>query len=240
MHHIIEAFHDGINKSGRDRGKVCMVTDIAFDPGVVNYLGVDLFHTTRGRAIAFATGMKLSNPNLILVVFIGDMATLGGNHFVHAARRNMDMLVVCVNDFRYRRVGGKEAPGDFSRLEFSSYCSFEEPLNIPHLARSNGSIYVARWTALHQDELVKSFAEALPMNGFKLIEVISAESELLQFYYENSEVLDGADTANVGITGAVKLAVGKFVERERETFIEGYNRQLTKVLGAKFVKIEAE
>ncbi|MCP4710098.1 MAG: 2-oxoacid:ferredoxin oxidoreductase subunit beta, partial [Planctomycetes bacterium] len=175
MDKIIEAFHDGINKSGRDRNKVCIVTDIAFDPEVVDFLGVDLFHTTRGRAIAFATGMKLSNPNLIVVVFIGDMATIGGNHFVHAARRNMDLLVVCVNDFRYRKVGGKDAPGEFSRLEFCTYCSFEEPLNICHLARSNGSVYVARGTALHHDELAKSFAEALPLNGFKTIDVISAE-----------------------------------------------------------------
>ena len=240
MDKIIEAFHDGINKSGRDRAKVCMVTDIAFDPEVVDYLGVDLFHTTRGRAIAFATGMKLSNPNLIVVVFIGDMATIGGNHFVHAARRNMDLLVVCVNNFRYRKVAGRDAPGDFSRLEFSSYCSFEEPLNIPHLAWSNGSVYVARWTGLHHDELAKSYGEALLLNGFRLIDVISAEPALLEFYYENSVVLDGEDTANVGITGDVKLAVGKFVERERETYVEAYNRQLTKVLGDKFVKVEAE
>ena len=240
MDKIIEAFHDGINKSGRDREKVCMVTDIAYDPEVVDYLGVDLFHTNRGRAIAFATGMKLSNPNLILVVLIGDMATLGGNHFVHAARRNMDLFVVCVNDFRYRKVDGKEAPGDFSRLEFLSYSSMEQPLNIPHLARSNGAVYVARWTAMHHDDLLNSMAEALPQTGFKLIDVISPEPELLEFYYQNSEARDGEDTANVSIEADKKIILGKFVERERETFTDAYNKQLTKVLGDKFIKMEAE
>jgi 2-oxoglutarate ferredoxin oxidoreductase subunit beta len=240
MDKIIEAFHDGINKSGRDREKVCIVTDIAYDPEVVDYLGVDLFHTNRGRAIAFATGMKLSNPNLILAVFIGDMATLGGNHFVHAARRNMDLFVVCVNDFSYRKVAGQEAPGDFGRLEFLSYCSFEQPLNIPHLARSNGAVYVARWTASHQEELVNSMAEALPQTGFRLIDVIAPKPELLEFYHLNSETRNGEDTANVSIEEDKKLVVGKFMERERETFLEAYNEQLTKVLGDKFVKIEAE
>jgi len=240
MDKIIEAFHDGINKSGRDREKMCMVTDIAYDPEVVDYLGVDLFHTNRGRAIAFATGMKLSNPNLILAVFIGDMATLGGNHFVHAARRNMDLFVVCVNDFRYRKVAAQETPGDFSRLEFSSYCSIEQPLNLPHLARSNGAVYVARWTALHHEDLINSMAEALPQAGFKLIEVISPKPELLEFFYLNSEIKHGEDTAKVGIEEDKKIVVGKFVERERETFIDAYNKQHYKVLGDKFIKIAAE
>ena len=104
-----------------------MVTDIPYDPKVTEYLGIDLFHTSRGRAIPFATGMKLANPKLKPVVFIGDMATLGGNHFVHACRRNMDIVVVCINDFIYTEVDGEKAPGDYSRITHAPYLLFEKP-----------------------------------------------------------------------------------------------------------------
>lgn len=238
MDRIIEAFHRGIEKSKIERQRVCMVTDIPYNPKVVDYLGIDLFHTTRGRAIPFATGMKLGNPKLKMVVFVGDLATLGGNHFVHAGRRNMDIMVICVNDFIYRRVGGEDAPGNFSRVSFSSYSSFEEPFNIPHLAKSCGSVYVARWTLLHTDELENSVSEALQKSGFSVIDVISPGSDLEEFYYQNSEIRNGEDTINVGIEQDKKIIVGKFVDEERPTFIDAYNTQLSHVLGEKFVKVE--
>jgi len=238
MDKIIEAFNKGIENSKIERQKVCMVTDIPYNPNVVDYLGIDLFHTSRGRAIPFATGMKLANPKLKLVVLIGDMATLGGNHFVHACRRNMDVMVICINDFIYREVGGEVAPGDFSKVSFSPYLVFEDPLNIPHLARSCGSVYVARWTQLHTNELTNSISEALQRTGLSVIDVISPEATFLEFYYNNSEIKNGEDTINVGIEKDKKIVVGKFFERERPTFIDAYNKQLFDVLGDKFVKIE--
>lgn len=238
MDKIIEAFHRGIESSRIKREKICMVTDIPYNPDVVDYLGIDLFHTSRGRAIPFATGMKLSNPKLKPVVFIGDMATLGGNHFVHACRRNMDVMVICVNNFIYREVGGETAPGDFPDVTFSPYLSFEMPLNIPHLARSCGSVYVARWTLLHANELTNSISEALKRTGLSVIDVISPPSDLLDFYYKNSEIKNNEDTNDVGIEKDKKIAVGKFFEKDRPTFIDAYNKQLSEVLGEKFVPIE--
>ena len=238
MDKIIEAFHKGIDQSGIERQRVCLVTDIPYSPDVVDYMGIDLFHTSRGRAIPFATGMKLSNPKLKPVIFIGDMATLGGNHFVHACRRNMDIMVICVNDFVYREVGGEAVPGEFDRIAFSPYLSFEQPLNVPHLARSCGSVYVARWTALHGDALAKSISEALQRTGLSVIDVISPPVDLLSFYFEHSEENNDADTVDVGIGKDRKIIVGKFFEKERPTFIDAYNKQLGEVLGDKFVKIE--
>jgi len=238
MDKIIEAFNRGIDQSGIERQKVCMVTDIPYSPDVVDYLGIDLFHTSRGRGIPFATGMKLANPKLKPVVFIGDMATLGGNHFVHACRRNMDIMVICINDFIYRKVGGEAVPGDFDRIMFSSYLVFEKPLNIPHLARSCGSIYVARWTPLHANELTNSISEALRRTGLSVIDVLSPPSSLLEFYFKNSEVKNDEDTNHVGIEKDRKIAVGKFYEGERPTFIDACNKRLFEVLGDKYVKIE--
>lgn len=238
MEKIIEIFKQGIEKSKVDRRKICIVTDIPYPPQVCNYLGIDLFHTSRGRAIPFATGMKLANPALKPVVFMGDFATLGGNHFVHAGRRNMDIDVICINKYNYKKIAGKNAPVSFPRIPFSPYASFDEPLNIPHLARSCGGVYVARWTLLHEKELCSSIAEFLSKTGFSLIDVISHDPEVLDFYYKNSEYKPGEDTLQVKITPENKIMVGKFIDRERPTYITAYNEQLSKTLGDKFIKLE--
>jgi len=239
---IITAVAKGIKKSGIKPLKISIPSDIPFEPEVVNHLGVDFFHTMRGRPIAFGTGLKLGNPKLKVVSFIGDLMTLGGNHFVHAGRRNMELLVICVNNFVYGKIGGRThgfAP------TFSPYSTFEEPFNVPHLANSCGAIYTARWTALHTDELANSIAEALGKQGFSVIEVLSPgpnyytsikeiESDLMNFYYENSVIKNHEDPRNVGITPEEKIVVGKFTDKERPTFIDSYNAQLGKVLGDKF------
>jgi 2-oxoglutarate ferredoxin oxidoreductase subunit beta len=150
----------------------------------------------------------------------------------------MDMSVICVNHYHYRKIAGKDAPGSVPRVSLSPYGSFDEPLNIPHLARSCGAVYSARWTLLHADELSHSIAEALEKTGFSVIDVLLNESELLNFYFENSEISNGEDTLNVKIKSDGKIIVGTFINRERPTFIDAYNEQLSKVLGDKFIKIE--
>ena len=157
---------------------------------------------------------------------------------MHACRRNMDIAVICINNFIYREVGGEEAPGDFDKLAFSPYLLFEKPLNIPHMARSCGSVYVARWTPLQANELANSISDALERTGLSVIDVISPPSDLLDFYHKNSEIKNDEDTNNVGIEKDKKIVVGKFFECERPTFIDAYNKQLLEVLGDKFVKIE--
>jgi 2-oxoglutarate ferredoxin oxidoreductase subunit beta len=210
---------------------------------VARELGVDFFFTIRGRSVAFGTGMKLANPELKVVPFVGDLMTLGGNHTVHAGRRNMELTVICVNNFVYREVGGKPAPS--GPAKFSAYSAFEQPFNVPHLANSCGALYTARWTALHTEELAESIAEGLGKNGFSVIEVLcpgpnfyryidDVDADLLDFYFENSEVKNGEEPKNVGITPEGKITVGKFTSAERATFIDVYNMQLPKKLGDKF------
>ncbi len=261
MNPIVTAFAKGVQKSGIKPSKISVASDIPFDPEVVDYLGTDFFHTIRGRAIAFGTGLKLGNPALKVVLFVGDLITLGGNHFVHAGRRNMELLVICVNNFVYRRVGGQPAPlganpngpgpGWRATSVFSPYSTFEEPFNIPHLANSCGAVYTARWTALHTDELADSVSEALKKRGFSAIEVLSPgpnyyaeiremESDLMNFYYENSVVRNGEDPRNVAITPEGPIVVGRFTDKERPTFIDSYNAQLGKILGDKFIKYGGE
>lgn len=243
MNVIITAFVEGIKKSGISPAKISMPSDIPFKPEVIKQLGVDFFQTTRGRAIAFGTGLKLGNPALKVMPIVGDLMTLGGNHFVHGGRRNMELLVICVNNFVYAKIAGKAVPS--AGTVFSPYSTFEEPFNFPHLGNSCGAVYTARWTALHTEQLANSIAEALHKNGLSMIEVLAPgpnyyaditdiTSDILTFYHEHSVVKDGEDPRNVGIVPDEKIIVGKFTDKERPTFIDQYNAQLGKVLGDKF------
>jgi len=244
MNPIISAFAKGIEKSGIKPSKIAVPSDIPFNPELVDYLGIDFFHTPRGRAIAFGTGLKIGNPVLRVVPFVGDLMTIGGNHFVHTGRRNMELLVICMNNFVYKKIAGRLAPS--TSHSFSPYSTFEEPFNMPHLANSCGAVYSARWTALHTEELANSISEALNKRGLSLIEIIAPgsdyyieisniESNLLNFYYENSIIKNNEDPRNVGINSEEKIAVGRFTDKEKPTFIDSYNAQLSKVLGDKFI-----
>ena len=243
MNPLISAFTKGIERSEIAPSKVCVASDILFEPEVVKGLGIDFFHTIRGRAIAFGTGLKLVNPGLKVVPFVGDLMTLGGNHFVHSSRRNMELLVLCVNNYVYPVIGGKSAPT--AAADFSPYSTFEEPFNVPHLANSCGAVYTARWTAMHTEELAGSIAAALNKSGLSLIEVLSPgpnfytdinsiDSDLTNFYYENSIIKNGEEPKNAGIVPEEKIAVGTFTDTERPTFLQSYNAQLTEKLGDKF------
>jgi 2-oxoglutarate ferredoxin oxidoreductase subunit beta len=241
---ILNAVHNGLKKSSVKRDTVCIASDVFYAPEAVEPLGVDFINTHRGRSIAFGTGMKLGNPDLKVICFVGDLATLGGNHLVHAGRRNMELLVICINNFVYPIETGKES----SEYAFSAYSNFERPFTIPHIAKSCGAIFVARWTALHSEELSASIAKALGKQGFSVIEVVSPggnyfagidslenERELVQYWYEHSVVKHGEDTMNVAIESGKDLIVGEFIERERPTFLDSYNARLSEILGEKFV-----
>jgi 2-oxoglutarate ferredoxin oxidoreductase subunit beta len=244
-HPIIAAFVDALKQARFDGKRVCAVSDVLWKKELGEQLGIDLFHVVRGRAVAFATGLKLGNPKLKVTVFAGDLATLGGNHLVHSARRNMDLLVIALNSFIYPKIRRKAAPR--ARPAFSMYENIEQPFNLPHLAASCGAVYVARWTALHKPNLAGSIREALAKRGFSLIEVLAPGSNyfagtealdnqaaILEFYYQNSEIRDGEDTSSVSIEPSKPILVGKFVDAERVGFIDSYNAQLGRTLGDKF------
>jgi len=218
---------------------------------------LDGFHATHGRAIPFATGLKLGRPELLVTVFSGDgdLSGIGGNHFIHAARRNMDLLVVLVNNFIYGMTGGQTAPPTPTTARSSTmpYGNFEPPFNLPRLAASCGATYVARWTCLHVRRLTNAFVEAIDRKGFRLIEVIAPCStlyarlnklgtgfDLLQYYYENSEIRNGADTRDVAIDFQGKIVCGRFIDEPRPTFLELMQEHYRKVLGDRFVPMSPQ
>jgi 2-oxoglutarate ferredoxin oxidoreductase subunit beta len=134
------------------------------------------FHTTHGRAIPFATGLKLAKPGIKVFVLSGDgdISAIGGNHLIHAARRNIDISVICVNNSVYGMTGGQAAPttqiGDITST--TPYGNVEPPFNLVSLAAASGATYVARWPGYDTLRLQKSLRKTLQRRGFSFIEVI--------------------------------------------------------------------
>ena len=248
---VVTSFAEALYKSGLDMDKVAVVSGIGCTGRVAGYVKLDSFHTTHGRAVPFATGLKLANPDLKVIVFSGDgdIAGIGGNHFIHAARRNMDIMIICVNNFNYAMTGGQVAATTPKGANASTapYGNFEYSFSLPYLAEAAGATYVARWTALHLRRVTKSILEGFNRKGFSFIEVITPcvtlyarrnrlgdGLNLLKYYYEKSEIQHGADTRTLDISFQGKLIVGKFVDKEKPSFLECMNEHLGKVLGEKY------
>ena len=254
---VVKCFATALEETKINLDKVAIVSGIGCTGRVAGYMKLDAFHTTHGRAVPFATGIKLGRPEMLVTVFSGDgdLVGIGGNHFIHAARRNMDLLVILVNNFIYGMTGGQNAPTTplTARTSTMPYGNFEPAFNLPHLAGSCGASYVARWTCLHTRRLTRSFKEGLVRKGFRFIEVIAPCStlyarlnklgtgfNLMQFYHDNAEIRHGADLSELGIGFQDKIVCGKFVDEERPTMLERMDSHYRKTLGDKYVPMVPE
>lgn len=160
-----------------DRDKVAIVSGIGCTARMPVYMDFNTLHTTHGRALAFATGLKVAQPDLhvIAVMGDGDALAIGGNHFIHAARRNIGITAIVVNNSIYGMTGGQYSPttpiGDFATT--APYGNIEPSFPICELAIAAGATYVARSTVFHALELDKYFKEAIEREGFNLVEAVT-------------------------------------------------------------------
>jgi 2-oxoglutarate ferredoxin oxidoreductase subunit beta len=243
----VNCFARALVESKLNLDKVAIVSGIGCTGRVAGYLKLDSFHTTHGRAIPFATGLKLANPNLTVVVYSGDgdLIAIGGNHFIHAARRNVDLKVICVNNFIYGMTGGQVAPTTpvGAVATTSPYGCFERPFNLPYLAESSGAVYVARWTVFHVRHIARSMVEAFHKKGFCFIEIITPcptlylrrnrlgdSLEAMRYYKQKSVIKNSASTKDVDLGFQSEIVVGKFVDIERPTLLESMDQQLRQTL----------
>jgi 2-oxoglutarate ferredoxin oxidoreductase subunit beta len=249
----VNCFTRAIDECGLDLDQLAIVSGIGCTGRVAGYMKLDSFHTTHGRAIPFATGLKLANPKMKVVVYSGDgdLIAIGGNHFIHAARRNVDMTVICVNNLTYGMTGGQVTPTapEESIATTSPYGNFEHPFNLPYLAESSGAVYVARWTVYHVLQLKKAIREALQKPGFSFVEAISPCPTLygrrnrigdgldeIKTYKTRSVIKNGADTKTVDLGAAGPIIVGKFVDRERPTYHEAMEAHFARKLGNRYAR----
>jgi 2-oxoglutarate ferredoxin oxidoreductase subunit beta len=233
----LSCFLSALTQTEFELDKVCVVSGIGCAGRVAGYVRLDSFHTTHGRAIPFATGLKLANPELKVVVFSGDgdLIAIGGNHFIHAARRNLDITVICVNNLNYGMTGGQVAPTTpiAARTSTTPYGNYEPPFNLPYLAAASGAIYVARWTTLHVRQLEHTLIEALGKRGFSFVEVISpcptlygrsnrlgSGLDMMRYYREKSIVRHAADPREADLYFGGPILVGTFVNLDRPSYLE--------------------
>jgi 2-oxoglutarate ferredoxin oxidoreductase subunit beta len=249
----VNSFARALLESKADLDRVAVVSGIGCSGRVAGYVALDSFHTTHGRAIPFATGLKLANPSLNVVVYSGDgdLSAIGGNHLIHAARRNMDIKVICLNNLIYAMTGGQSSPTTpFTAVTTTApYGGYEPAFNLPQLVDAAGAVYVARWTTFHVRQLTKSMAEVLKKKGFCFIEVLSPCPTLYErrnklgdaldtmtYYKANSKIRHGTPTSEVALDKRGQIIVGKFVDRERPDYLELMKGQLVRQLGDKYVE----
>lgn len=243
---VVNAYIKAAEKAQIPREKRVVVSGIGCSGRAAGYLNQDSYHTTHGRAIAFATGIKIARPDLNVTVLSGDgdLFAIGGNHFIHAARRNMDIKVICVNNFNYGMTGGQAGPTTpvGAKTTTTPYGCFEHPFNLPWLAATCGAVYVARWTTLDSRRLRDSITEALLKKGFAFVEVISpcpvgygrpnkigSGLDEMKMYMDkwdlrppNWIIQEGSNPRDADISLGKPIVVGKFVDVERPTFLDLY------------------
>ncbi len=241
-----------IEELNLDLDEVVFLSGIGCSSRLPGYINADGLHTTHGRAIAFATGVKAVNPDLKVIVFTGDgdCAAIGGNHFIHAIRRNVDITVIMVNNFIYGMTGGQLAPTTpiGSRSTTSPYGNIEPPFDLCELAKVIGAPYVARWTVSHPYRPIKSIKRGIEKKGFAYIEMLTPcptaygrrnrlgdIKELWKWYDENTILIDeyerimkyGSDEEKERASKMIKIGV--FQDIEKPEYFEEYYKLIDRL-----------
>lgn len=236
---IMRCYAQAILDSGFEIDQHVVVSGIGCSGRVAGYMDIDSYHTTHGRAIPFAMGLKLANPELMVTVFSGDgdLASIGGNHLIHAARRNAEIKVICVNNFNYGMTGGQVGPTtpQGARGTTAPYGNPELPFNLPYLMAAAGANYVSRWTTIHVRQTKEDILHSFHHPGFTFIEVLSpcpigfGKSNNIEDGLEEMElyrdrcvlVEDGdvrADELVIDLREDNPIYVGQFIKRDRPAY----------------------
>ncbi len=234
---VLNCFTNAIDTMKIDPREMVCVTGIGCSSWIPSpYFLCDTLHTTHGRAIAFALGVKVMKPEMKVIVIAGDgdLAGIGGNHLIHAARRNIDLTVFLVNNFIYGMTGGQVSPTTPFGVKTTTtpYRNVEHPFKIADVVAAAGGTYVARWTTFHVFQLMESMQIALRKKGFSFIEIMSQcpvsygkttgmreNTDILKYLRDTSVHLD--DTKGLSEEELdEKIVIGKLAERQRSEFCE--------------------
>lgn len=174
---VLNSLLRAIETLGMSKNEIVMVSGIGCSSRISGYVDFHTLHTIHGRALAFATGVKLSRPELNLIVPMGDgdALAIGGNHFIHAARRNIDITAIVMNNRIYGMTGGQYSPlsGYGTMATTAPYRNIDQDFDIVELATAAGATFVARSTSYHVQQLTKILRQAILHEGFSVVEVLS-------------------------------------------------------------------
>jgi 2-oxoglutarate/2-oxoacid ferredoxin oxidoreductase subunit beta len=245
---VMGALIRAIDRLGLDKDNVALVSGIGCTGRMPVYMDFNTIHTTHGRAVAFATGLKLARPELKVIVIMGDgdALAIGGNHFIHAARRNMDLTTIVVNNNIYGMTGGQYSPTTplDSRATTAPYGNIEPPMPVGGLAIAAGASFVACTTVYHAVEMDKMFERAIQKSGFSLVEVASychttfgrvnklgSAVDMMRALKENSIPLASAEKLPAEERER-KIIRGILCDLEKPGYVERYDRVIAAAQGA--------
>jgi 2-oxoglutarate ferredoxin oxidoreductase subunit beta len=236
-----------VQKLELNQDDVAVVSGIGCTGRMPVYMDFNTMHTTHGRALAFATGLKLARPEMEIIVIMGDgdALAIGGNHFIHAARRNIDMTAIVVNNNIYGMTGGQSSPTTplNARSATAPYGHIEQPFPIVDLAMAAGAPFVARSTVYHVTELDRLVEQAVRKEGFALVEVasychttfgrannIKSPIAMMRQLKDNSLSLQAADKLGDEL-GPEQIVRGIFRDDDRPEYTQLYDEIIERAHG---------
>jgi len=238
---ILKAFLEAVDQLKLKKDRVAVVSGIGCSSRATGYLDFNTMHTLHGRAISFATGVKLARPEFKVIVMggDGDLASIGGNHFIHACRRNIDLTVIVFNNMIYGMTGGQYSPTtpEEEMASTAPYGHIEQPFDIAELALSSGATYVARATVYHYNLLVRYIKEAIAHKGISVVDAITnchtyygryngmpEPYQMMEYFKNNSVTLERAkNMSKEELKG--KIIVGVFKKEEgKPCYLDRYEK----------------
>jgi 2-oxoglutarate/2-oxoacid ferredoxin oxidoreductase subunit beta len=244
---VMGALIRAIDRMGLDKDEVALVSGIGCTGRMPVYMDFNTIHTTHGRALAFATGLKIAKPAMKVITIMGDgdAIAIGGNHFIHAARRNIGITAIVVNNAIYGMTGGQYSPTTpvGARASTAPYGNIEPPMPICELAKAAGATYVARSTVYHAVELDRFIEQAIRNNGFSMVEAVSycpttygrmnklgTTVDMMRLLKENSISQSAAERLSPEEREA-KIVRGVFHQVEKPEYTQLYEQLIQQVQG---------
>jgi 2-oxoglutarate ferredoxin oxidoreductase subunit beta len=249
---VMSALIRAISRIGLEKDDIALVSGIGCTGRMPVYMDFNTIHTTHGRALAFATGLKLAQPKLKVIVIMGDgdAMAIGGNHFIHSARRNIDLTALVVNNSIYGMTGGQYSPTTplDGKATTAPYGNIEPPMPICELAIAAGASYVARSTVYHAVELDRYLEQAINKVGFSLVETVSychttfgrlnklgSPVDMMRKLKENSVSLNAAEKLSPE-ERAAKIVRGVLWDVQKPSYLELYDKVIQRAQEASNAK----
>jgi len=241
---VLGALIRAIDALNWDRDKIVMVSGIGCSSRITGYVDFCTMNTTHGRALPFATGIKMANPDLKVIVVMGDgdCSAIGGNHFIHACRRNIDITAIVINNMIYGMTGGQYSPltptGHFGST--APYGNIDQTFDLSKLATAAGASYVARSTVFNARQSIPLMKKALLKKGFSVLEMISTcpvSYGKMNKKKSPVELLKWVKSIAVSKTGWEKLSeedreekivIGEFTDTNKMEYTEKYKMVMKK------------
>ena len=240
---VLNGLLQAIEKMGLSRNEIVMVSGIGCSSRITGYVDFHTLHTIHGRALAFATGVKMARPELNLIVPMGDgdALAIGGNHFIHAARRNIDITAIVMNNRIYGMTGGQFSPlsGEDVRATTAPYLTIDPGFDVVELSKAAGATFVARTTTYHIQQMTDIIQQAILHEGFSVVEIFS---QCPTYFGRKNKAGDAVDmiayfkknTTPIGSKAKKEnpdlIERGIFVQKEKPEYCSQYEKLVQKAM----------